>query len=931
MAATRLQLYGVVSTALFVWTVLNAFRQRSNLYAAAVYLSKSNACMMILWNQAIYQTVLFGKFLQAVFFGELRLIEVERLQERGWFAVTETLLALTIFKDEFESSFVLLFVSLLFLKVFHWLASDRVEMMEQAAHVSRLAHARMIGLLSLLWLADLVLLLFSVDSILLDGPTVMIMFASEYMILLAGVWSTTMKYGINCIDMRREVPWEDKSIYVFYVELAADFFKLVTYLTFFGLILTFYGLPLNILRDVYLTLRSFLLKIRGLRRYRQATRNMDVLYPNATREEMAQMRDRTCIICREDMEYRPAPGEAEQEPAPGQHDDERPEAAPTHQQPRAGPNDTPKKLPCGHVFHFHCLRSWLERQQSCPTCRRPVLPQEQHTPPPAGAAAAQAGVAGARAAAQPGAAAAVNPNAGDEALRQAQINLARNLGREAFGVIFPGVPFPPEAGAAGVLLPPPNPNAALIPPPVPPHLRAPNTPHPLAAQGGAAVPPPPTRTVPSAASPLSPPGAAASSPSDVTNPLARFNLPNLQLPQSGEAGLYHSPPSFAGLNLGSTSPALASLDSPSALRQPTAYPGFADVAYGAYPQFGRTAGVPPPAGAPQGRSIPNLEERIKHMRERLARATREAAAGSSSAAPVQPNSATPVQPNGRTSEQPKEEPQSEAKAGKGKGKEKATEGDEAKTEVEQEEGKGKLTPRQAALVAAIRRHSKQHARPHLPPSPSSTSTVQSALATPRPPAPRPPSWTDTPAPWATAALETPLPPSPAPSPTPSPFSSSSSKVEPVLGEELRSRPAALSPPDLPRLIPLFDPSNPSASLYSSLLSPPSSSSTLSAQSLIPAAPTGDQLSELDQLARRGIEERLRLVLDFQSRLEGLADEMRSALRAAPLSSARPEEDVDGGVTDKGKQPLEGERAVGKVNGVNGEGKLNGDGSEHTDV
>lgn len=42
--------------------------------------------------------------------------------------MTETLLALTIFKDEFESSFVLLFVSLLFLKVFHWLASDRVEM-----------------------------------------------------------------------------------------------------------------------------------------------------------------------------------------------------------------------------------------------------------------------------------------------------------------------------------------------------------------------------------------------------------------------------------------------------------------------------------------------------------------------------------------------------------------------------------------------------------------------------------------------------------------------------------------------------------------------------------------------------------------------------------------------------------------------------------
>lgn len=51
--------------------------------------------------------------------------------------------------------------------------------MEQAAQVSRLAHARMIGLLSLLWLADIACLFYAVESIMLDGPTVMIMFASE--------------------------------------------------------------------------------------------------------------------------------------------------------------------------------------------------------------------------------------------------------------------------------------------------------------------------------------------------------------------------------------------------------------------------------------------------------------------------------------------------------------------------------------------------------------------------------------------------------------------------------------------------------------------------------------------------------------------------------------------------------------------------------
>jgi E3 ubiquitin-protein ligase synoviolin len=41
-----------------------------------------------------------------------------------------------------------------------------------------------------------------------------------------------------------------------------------------------------------------------------------------------------------------------------------------------------KKLGCGHVFHLHCLRSWLERQQNCPICRRSVVPPSA-TPPPA--------------------------------------------------------------------------------------------------------------------------------------------------------------------------------------------------------------------------------------------------------------------------------------------------------------------------------------------------------------------------------------------------------------------------------------------------------------------------------------------------------------------------------------------------------------------
>lgn len=62
-----------------------------------------------------------------VFFGQLRAAEMEHLLERSWYAVTETCLAFTVFRDDFSPRFVALFTLLLFLKCFHWLAEDRVD------------------------------------------------------------------------------------------------------------------------------------------------------------------------------------------------------------------------------------------------------------------------------------------------------------------------------------------------------------------------------------------------------------------------------------------------------------------------------------------------------------------------------------------------------------------------------------------------------------------------------------------------------------------------------------------------------------------------------------------------------------------------------------------------------------------------------------
>lgn len=130
--------------------------------------------------------------------------------------------------------------------------------------------------------------------------------------------------------------------------------KLGIYVSFFMMLLMFYGLPIHIMRDLFMTTRDFLKRLNALLRYRRAIQEMNK-YPDATERDLAQ--ENTCIICREEMHL---------------WDPEN----------NAGTIDRvrPKKLPCGHILHLGCLKSWLERQQVCPTCRRPVTGERAQSP-----------------------------------------------------------------------------------------------------------------------------------------------------------------------------------------------------------------------------------------------------------------------------------------------------------------------------------------------------------------------------------------------------------------------------------------------------------------------------------------------------------------------------------------------------------------------
>lgn len=377
----RIYAYSIISTLAAISTVAIAFTERSNFYAAVVFLGRSNGCLLVLLNFLFVVALISGRILQLIYFGPLRRSEVELVCERSWYSLVGTLLAVSIFRDDFSVSFVILFGLLLFLKIFHWLSAERVASIMQSPSVPRIFHARMVSILITLLLADLLLVGFSLQMLIVKKIKIgmMVLFTSEFIILTALLCNTIAQYILNCIDMASEEPWEAKSLYVLYVDLAHDVVRLCTHAYFFVLLTRMYGIPLSLIHDLYSTGRSCTIKVTALIRYRQAVKKMETKYPNASAADL-RATDGTCIICREDMV---AIGDDADSSAVGDGSatPSTPPATAAGTTPTVT-NVTPKKLACGHIFHFRCLRSWLERQQSCPTCRRMILDDQTEPPAP---------------------------------------------------------------------------------------------------------------------------------------------------------------------------------------------------------------------------------------------------------------------------------------------------------------------------------------------------------------------------------------------------------------------------------------------------------------------------------------------------------------------------------------------------------------------
>ncbi|XP_046889947.1 autocrine motility factor receptor a [Hypomesus transpacificus] len=305
-----------------------------------LYMTTDTAFVWVVVNTACCILMLIAKVIQCLVFGPLRVSEKQHLREKFWNFIFYKFIfifgVLNVHTLDEVLMWSLWFAVLVFLHLVVQLCKDRFEYLSFSPTTALSSHARVLVLLVGLMLACLGLAMLC--GVLGHGQgihTVAFM-AAECMLVTVRTAHVIIRYSIHLWDLNHEGIWENKGSYVYHT----DFFMELSLL---GLDLV-HHIHMLLVGNIWLSMASLVIfmqlrylfhevqkRIRRHKNYLRVIDNMEARFAVATPDELAT-NDDDCAICWDAMA-------------------------------------TARRLPCGHLFHSSCLRSWLEQDTSCPTCR----------------------------------------------------------------------------------------------------------------------------------------------------------------------------------------------------------------------------------------------------------------------------------------------------------------------------------------------------------------------------------------------------------------------------------------------------------------------------------------------------------------------------------------------------------------------------------
>ncbi|XP_077166247.1 E3 ubiquitin-protein ligase AMFR [Paroedura picta] len=315
----------------------------------AYYLLSDSLCVWVLVNTACCILMLIAKLIQCVVFGPLRVSERQHLKDKFWNFIFYKFIfifgVLNVQTVEEVVMWCLWFSGLVFLHLMVQLCKDRFEYLSFSPTTPMNSHIRVLTLLVAMLLSCCGLAVVCGVIGYTHGMHTLSFMAAESLLVTVRTVHVILRYVIHLWDLNHEGTWESKGTYVYYTDFIMELTLLSLDLMHHIHMLLFGNIWLSMASLViFMQLRYLFHEVqRRLRRHKNYLRvvgNMEARFAVATPEELAANND-DCAICWDSMQ-------------------------------------SARKLPCGHLFHNSCLRSWLEQDTSCPTCRMSLNITDNH-------------------------------------------------------------------------------------------------------------------------------------------------------------------------------------------------------------------------------------------------------------------------------------------------------------------------------------------------------------------------------------------------------------------------------------------------------------------------------------------------------------------------------------------------------------------------
>nr|XP_054774349.1 E3 ubiquitin-protein ligase AMFR-like [Lytechinus pictus] len=311
--------------------------------------------VVVVINMAFCCLILLGKAIQYIVFGNLRVIERQHLRDKLWnFSFYKLIVVFGVLNVQTLEELVLWvgwFAILAFLHGFAQLSKDRFEYLAFSPTTSIKTHGLVITLLFLILGVTGALMAGSFYLCYeLDWNLLFFMLAECILVGIRAIF-VLARYAIHLYDLHHEGVWENRGSIIYHTELVLelitltlDFVHHLHMLLWVNVFLSMASLLICMqLRHLYYEIQR---RVKRHRNYRRVVANMEARFPRATEEELIANND-DCAICWEELKGA-------------------------------------RKLPCNHLFHDSCLRSWLEHETSCPTCRQSLTIQSTPSRPTPG-------------------------------------------------------------------------------------------------------------------------------------------------------------------------------------------------------------------------------------------------------------------------------------------------------------------------------------------------------------------------------------------------------------------------------------------------------------------------------------------------------------------------------------------------------------------